>query len=114
MNEINYYQLNHLSLFYDLYMFVDTAEHLADQVFRQHKLRIRFKGDYRKNGQKYQMILCKAPKKRRADFVMCMKDLTRKMLLLGNTDYCDFCKQVQEQIFRHIQTNVPLLTNELS
>ena len=38
MEEINYYQLDHLSLFYDMYMFIDTAEHLADQVFIQHKL----------------------------------------------------------------------------
>ena len=103
MKEINYYQLDHLSLLYDMYMFIDTAEHLADQVFIQHKLRIRFKGDYQKAGHKYRMILCKAPKKRRADFVECMKDLTRKMLLLGNTDYYDFCAQVQDQIFQHLQ-----------
>ncbi len=107
MEEINYYQLDHLSLFYDMYMFIDTAEHLADQVFIQHKLPIRFKGDYQKDGQKYRMILCKAPKKRRADFVECMKDLARKMLLLGNTDYCDFCSQVQDQVFRHLQRKVP-------
>ena len=83
MEEKNYYQLEHFSLFYDLYMFIDTAEHLADQVFIQHQLPIRFKGDYQKDGQKYRMILCKAPKKRRSEFVACMKDLARKMLLLG-------------------------------
>ena len=111
MEEINFYRLDHFSLYYDMYMFIDTAEHLADQVFIQHKLRIRFKGDYQKEGQRYQIILCKAPKKRRADFMDCMKDLARKMLLLGNTDYCDFCRQIQDQIFSHLQKNSRTLSN---
>ena len=103
METINYYQLDHFSLFYDKYIFFDTAEHLADQVFVQHMLRIRFKGDYQKEGEKYRLILCKVPKKGRTEFAECMKDLVRKMLLLGNTDYCEFCEQIQNQVLRHIQ-----------
>ena len=98
MGENNYIQLDHFSLFYDMYMFVDTPEHLADQVFIQHKLPVRFKGDYQKNGQKYQFILCKVPKKRRDDFIDCMKALTRKMYLLGHTDYRKFCDQTRDMI----------------
>lgn len=102
MEEINFYQLDHLSLFYDMYMYADTADHLAEQVFIQRKLRIRFKGDYQKEGEKYRLVLCKAPKKRHDDFLACMKDLNRKMLLLGHVDYDDFCEQIQNMIFSHI------------
>ena len=101
MDENNFIQLDHLSLFNDAYMYMDTAEHLADQIFIRHKLPVRFKGDYRKEGQKYRMILCKAPKKRREDFRDCMKELKRNMLLLGHTDYCESCGQIQKMIMEY-------------
>ena len=48
MDENNFIQLDYLSFLNDAYMYMDTKDHLADQIFIRHKLPVRFKGDYRK------------------------------------------------------------------
>ena len=93
--------LRSFSLFNNTYMYIDTKDHLADQIFIRHRLRVFFKGDYGKEGKEYQIILCKASKKRREDFLGCMRELSRNMLLLGHTDYSQFCGQIQELILKH-------------
>ena len=98
MYNCNYYRLDHFSFFSDLYMYIDTRDHLADPIFIRHMLPVRFIKHLSKEGTPYQIILCKAPKGRRNDFLSCMEALTRKMLLCGHTDYCSFCMDIQDQI----------------
>lgn len=80
--------------FKDVYVYVDAPEHHADHLFINRKLRVQFKADFRKEGEKYQIVVCKVPKRRREDFVACMEELCRNMLVLGRTDYPDACDRI--------------------
>lgn len=82
------------------FAFVDTKKNLADGIFIKHKLFVKFGKEFEKPGEKYKIIFCHVDRKRASDFKDCMKELVDKMLLLGNTDYEEFCESL-EPLFGH-------------
>ena len=93
-NHANYVEMDGFSLFRDAYAYVDSAAHSADQVFVRHELRVDFCGDFVKDGEEYQLVVCKVSKKRRDDFAACMAELSRNMLVLGHVDYAEACGRI--------------------
>ena len=80
------------SFLYDYYVFIDTRDYLADQLFIRHKVRVRFKEEFGHPNTEYIFIFCKCRKRDSERFRAALAELPNKMLLMGHRDYNDFCK----------------------
>ena len=80
------------------FAFVDTDEYLADQLFINHKVRVDFREEYAMPGSTYRVIMCSVAKKDVDGTVKVFHKLVNKMILLGHTDYKEFCRKLKKQI----------------
>ena len=80
------------------YLYIDTADYLADSLFFKHNIPIRFKDEYVKPGEKYLVITCVIKKKFKHEFEAAMGELSNKMHLMGNTDYDVWCDELIKDI----------------
>ena len=89
----NYFKIDKFNPFREKYMFIDLPEYLADDIFVRNELSVKFGKEYEKPEEKYVFVFCTIWKKDREKFEVCMKQLETKMLLMGHTDYTEFCKK---------------------
>lgn len=78
-------------------MFIDTKEYLADQLFINEKIRIKFKGDYVKNGEKYIGVMASCSSKDWCKVQNVLDSLSKKMIIWGYTDYPEYCENLIKQ-----------------
>lgn len=81
-------------LFRSEYIFADTEEYLADQLFKNEKIRVNFGKEFGHKEEKFLLISCKIWNKDQGKFFRAMEKLRNKMLLVWNTNYEEFCKDV--------------------
>lgn len=93
---IHFIPLKTRSLLFRHYAFVDTKDYLADQLFIQKKVQVSFGCELVCPDSDYCVIFCKLRKRDEANFLTALQKLPSKMLLLGHTDYLDFCRSFQE------------------
>ena len=79
----NYWKMSDFSLFAVPYAYVDHSSYLADQLFVQNKITMKFKGEMVKDGSAYCIVFCKVLKRDVARFEEALERLKDKMLLLG-------------------------------
>ena len=85
------------------YMYFDISEYLADQIFIDHRLPVRWeKKELMHPDHPYRCVFAKVRKQDEDEFLLCMEELRRKMLLTGHTDYDDVCKYAIEYAIEHI------------
>lgn len=72
---------------------MDTTGFLADRIFAQNEIRVKFCGDYFHKEKKYVVVMCKVKKKDVPVFLQSMEELTNRAILMGNMDYESFCKE---------------------
>ena len=94
----NYWKLDDLSLFTVPYAYLDHSSYLADPLFSQKKIRLKFKGEFAREDSPYHMIVCRVHKRDVGKFDEAMEQLKDKMLLLGYRDYPDTCRRLEELI----------------
>lgn len=82
-----YLKIKKLSLRYDYFLFFDTPEYLADQLFIRQKVRVWFDEEYAKKGSRFLAILCHVKKKDSHRFIDAIAALRNKMLLCGYPEY---------------------------
>lgn len=82
------------SLFYNYYLFYDTKEYHADNLFVHSDIHIYFLNEWTYPSTKYVLVLCKVKKKYTKTFIECMEQLKNKMLLLGYYDYIECCEKL--------------------
>lgn len=87
MQEEIYLKIKKLSLRYDYFLFFDTPEYLADQLFIRQKVRVWFDEEYAKKGSRFLAILCHVKKKDSHRFIDAIAALRNKMLLCGYPEY---------------------------
>lgn len=87
MQEGIYLKIKKLSLRYDYFLFFDTSEYLADQLFIRQKVRVWFDEEYAKKGSRFLAILCHVKKKDSHRFIDAIAALRNKMLLCGYPEY---------------------------
>ena len=93
----NYIKLKKFSLFKNYYVFVDTKDYLADQIFIRNKVKVDFGEEAScEDYPKYVVIFCKIKKKDNNKFLKSLEELERKMLILGHTDYGNICQKIQD------------------
>lgn len=94
MDYKNYIEIRKISLLYYQYCFVDTGEYLADGIFYQNRITVRYGAEFVREGTRYRFIFCKIRKKDRSIFFKSMEELKKKMLLTGHGDYEYFCERI--------------------
>ena len=94
----NYWKMSDFSIFSVPYAYVDHSSYLADQLFVQNKVTIKFKGEMAKNDSPYRIVFCKVLKRDAERFEEALGRLKDKMLLLGHRDYPDACGEIAQMI----------------
>lgn len=90
--ECGCWSIEKFSFRYQYFALIDTADHLADQLFIKHKVCVWFGEEYCKADTPFHVILCRCRKRDVATFMAAISELTNKMLLCGHPDYPAFVK----------------------
>lgn len=93
-----FWRIDDFSLFSVPYAYVDHNSYLADSLFVQNKVRMKFKGEMVREDSPYCVIFCKVLKKDVARFEEALTKLKDKMLLLEHRDYQNVCDEVNQMI----------------
>lgn len=94
----NFWRMRDCSIFSVPYAYVDHCSYLADSLFVQNKVRMKFKGECVKTGSPYRIVFCKVRKKDTERFEEALERLNSKMLLFGYKDYSDMCNEVAKML----------------
>ncbi len=94
----NYWRMGDFSLFSVPYVYVDHNSYLADQLFVQNKVTMKFKGEMVKENSPYRIVFCKVLKRDTMKFEEALGKLKDKMLLLGYADYSKTCDEIAKMI----------------
>ena len=94
----NYWRMNDFLIFSVSYAYVDHSSYLADQLFVQNKVTMKFKGEMVRDDSPYCIIFCRVLKKDVERFEEALGQLKSKMLLLGHSDYPDACSDIAKMI----------------
>lgn len=86
------------SLFTKAYVYLDHVDYLADSLFVQNKIAVKFQYDMAKDGSLYGMVFCKVRKRDTGKFAEAMEQLNNKMILLGHKDYPEACAEMDQLI----------------
>ena len=95
---MNYYECRNFGIKYKVFLYIDTKEYLADRIFLDYKVRVKWTRQFSHKNSPYLVIFCKVPKKDVSRFEMAMSDLEKKMLIYGYTDYMDLSKSIIDEI----------------
>ena len=82
-----YLKIRKVSLRYNYFLFYDTSEYLADQLFIRQKVRVWFDEEYAKEGSRFLAILCHVKKRDSHRFIDAIAALRNKILLCGYPEY---------------------------
>nr|DAG92920.1 MAG TPA: hypothetical protein [Herelleviridae sp.] len=85
------------------FAYIDTTGYLADRIFIENKVRVKFCGDYKHREKNYVVVICKIKKKDVSVFLQSMAELKNRAILMENTDYESFCKEQFEKFISDIQ-----------
>ena len=99
MKKDMYLKIRKPSLRYDYFLFFDTPEYLADQLFIKQIVRVWFDQEYTKKGSPFLVILCHVKKKDSAKFLAALDALKNKTILCG---YPEYEAEVQKMM-RHLE-----------
>lgn len=94
----NYWRMSDFSILSVPYAYVDHSSYLADQLFVQNKVTMKFKREMVRDDSPYCIVFCKVLKKDVERFEEALGRLKDKMLLLGYKDYSNVCSEIGKMI----------------
>lgn len=94
----NFWEISSFSPFTKLYAYVDHNSYLADSIFAQNKVSMKFKKEMTKRDSQFCIIFCKVPKRDIERFEESLAKLKDKMILLGYNDYDGVCNEIGKLI----------------
>lgn len=94
----NYIKIANLLPWRSEYVYFDVKEYRADKIFAEKGIRVNFKGDFHKDGEKYVLVTCSINNKDTEKFLEAMEELARQAILTGYPNYIDECKEIYEKI----------------
>ena len=90
----NFWKMKDFSLFSVFYAYVDHNSYLADSLFVQNKIPVKYKGEMVREDSSYCIVFCKVLKRDVMKFEEALLKLKNKMLLLGHMDYEKTCNEI--------------------
>ena len=101
MKAKNFLKLKTNPLFKAKYVYFDTIEndkYLADQIFINNDLNVKFGKEFAKDNERFIIIAAKVSKKDTEKFEKCMEELYDKMILMGYEEYPEFCESTMKML----------------
>ena len=99
----NFWKLDGFSLFMIPYVYVDHHSYLADDLFIQRKIIMKFKEEMARIDSPYCIIFCKVLKRDVQKFEDALEKLKDKMFLFGHNDYVSVCNEIAMLIDRKMK-----------
>ena len=94
----NYLKLVCRSPFSRIYAYVDSEDYVLAALLSERGIRTKQITELVKEGFSYHVIICKLRKRDEAVFLEALEALTRMLLVRGETDYPDACREILELI----------------
>lgn len=101
----NFWRLRRFSFLFDFYAYIDHGSYLADALFVQKKVTVKFLREMAKEGSPFCIVFCRVKKRDSSRFEEALSMLDRKMLLFGYHDYSSFCNE----LIRQVEAAIPRL-----
>lgn len=95
---MNYWRMRAFSICSVSYAYVDHYSYLADQLFIQNQVNVKFKKEMVREDSPYRIVFCKIAKRDIVKFEEALDKLEDKMFLLGHTDYSQVCDEITKMI----------------
>lgn len=83
----NYLELEKVRLNRKMFAYLDNISFLADPIFKENNLSVKVMNEWENSNNDYIVVIVSIKTKDIALFQKCMEELSKKMLILGNTDY---------------------------
>jgi len=100
----NYIKIESKIPFRKRYIYLDTEEYYADQLFVKYEIPVRFGFELTHPDHPYIFIDCKFWSKDEHKFLKALRELPNKMLLCGYKDYIQVCEQTVGEIDNFFKT----------
>ena len=95
---MNYYECRNFGIKYKIFLYIDVKDYLADPIFINHQVRVKWTREFSHKNSPYLVIFCKVQKKDVEKFKTAMEDLEKKMLICGHKDYDKLAKEIIKDI----------------
>ncbi|MBQ0111755.1 MAG: hypothetical protein KBT03_01375 [Bacteroidales bacterium] len=96
---MNYIRLAKFSFTYNYYAYFDTTDFISERIFKDNFVDVKFFDTLSDPSEKYAIVMCKVNKKETHRFIKCMKYLRDKILILGNSDYEEYCNRFTDLVY---------------
>jgi len=94
----NYVKIDCFLLFHCQYLYLDTEKYLADQLFINHKVRVKFGREMVTKDVPYRYVFCKVRKKDEKNFLSALAEIYDKALLMGYSEYEKYCDLLLQEV----------------
>ena len=78
--------------------YVDSRDFKADNIFERHGVGAKFLADFEKPDCDYIIVTAKIPTKQFDEFLASMDELQKLMIISGDLDYEEFCRDFQRYV----------------
>lgn len=78
--------------------YVDCPQYLSFNAFDKYGVRPFWMRFYESDDVKYVGVMCRVWKGQFDEFLECMNDMQRNMLICGYNDYEEFCRELQNKM----------------
>lgn len=79
-------------------IYFDGPQYLSEKSFAKHGVRPFHMKFFERDDTPYMAVLCNVRKKHMDEFLECMEELQRNMLICGYVDYEEFCRAIRAVI----------------
>ena len=84
--------------FKKMYAYIDTNNYLADRIFVEKGLEVKFLKDFYRHEDDYIVVFVNMWNKNVPLFMDCMKELEKRLLITGHNDYSDIVKDITSNL----------------
>ena len=78
-----------------MYAYLDDSDYRADQLFKDHGIKVKFCATFSKRNGDYHFVVIKVPFWRTKQTEECMETLYNKMIILHRNDYLEELRLIQ-------------------
>lgn len=87
------------------FMYFDTPDYKADEIFLEKRLYPRFFEEMGRDDSPYVLVRCRVKRRDKHKFIRAMDALGRKMLLTGYPDYLKDTKRIWDELLNDADEN---------
>ena len=80
------------------YAYLDHESYLADRIFIEKGICVKFIREMEKQKSPYRIVFCKVKKKDKEGFERALGDLENEICLKGYRDYSEYCLALEQQL----------------